>query len=294
MKRHHPRGFTLVELLVVIAIIGLLVALLLPAVQAAREAARRSSCVNNLRQVGLALHNFHDVRQRLPSGWITDGSDPEGEPGWGWGAMILPYAEQGNLFDQHIDEKVPIDDPQHSFAWGAVLPLYVCPSDPGSETFELLSGRAHFAKSNYVGNFGTDALGAHDHDDHDHGHGHSHEHFEPSDSDGVFFHNSKLRMADVRDGLSNTLFVGERSSKIDHSLWIGVVHGAEHAMARVVGSADHPPGHSVHFDDFSSAHPGGAHFAFGDGSARFIAETIDEGVFRALATRAGGEPVTAP
>jgi prepilin-type N-terminal cleavage/methylation domain-containing protein/prepilin-type processing-associated H-X9-DG protein len=290
MRRSHS-AFTLVELLVVIAIIGLLVALLLPAVQAAREAARRISCFNNLKQIGLGLHNYHDVLGSLPTGWL--GFDPasglplpEGEPGWAWAALLLPYLEQDNVQQQLIDFNVPILHSANDAARAYSISLYRCPSDASDYHFELLSegtgaALARMASANYVGVFGVreieDCEGA------------------PPGTicagEGVFFHLSRTKFSHVLDGLSNTLFAGERSSRYGYSTWLGVVTGAEEAMPRVVGIADHPPNtKGLHLDDFSSNHPAGANFLLGDGSVRLINEKIDEGVYRALATRAQNEP----
>ena len=126
--KFRPRkGFTLIELLVVIAIIAILIALLLPAVQQAREAARRTQCKNNLKQIGLALHHYHDVQRQLPSGWVASGG-PEGEPGWAWGAMVLPFTEQTNLHDL-IDFGDHIDEPTNAVARTRYVPIFTCPSD---------------------------------------------------------------------------------------------------------------------------------------------------------------------
>ena len=267
-------AFTLVELLVVIAIIGVLVALLLPAVQYAREAANRMSCGNNLKQIGLALHNYHDVHRRLPPGWIAPAADPEGPTGWAWASLILPQMEQANLHDR-IDFAVPVADPLHLDERMVVIPSYQCPSDGNDETFS--ADNLQFARANYVGVFGT--LEIED---------------VPSAGDGVFYHLSKIKFASITDGLSNTLLVGERSSKIEYSTWSGVAP-IDEAMARVVGSTEHPPNdEEAHFDDFSSNHATGAHFALGDGSVRLITDQIDESVYSGLATRAGGESVQAP
>lgn len=284
LRPQRRTGFTLVELLVVIAIIGILVSLLLPAVQAAREAARRTQCKNHLRQIVIGLHHYHDVIKQLPPGWVADGG-PEGVPGWGWGAMVLPYMEQENLHDL-IDFKEHIDDPGNAVARTRGLPFYRCPSDinRGAETFLLEEGDDHdshshgtfpiqLARSNYVGVFGTIEI-----ED------------APSRGNGVFFHNSPITFADIRDGLTNTLMTGERSSARGASTWVGVLHGADEAMARVVGSADHPPNHaSGHFEDFRAFHNKGAHFAMCDGSVQMLHATIDVRVYYALATRAGGE-----
>src|SRR5688572_8489446 len=134
MFRTARRGFTLVELLVVIAIIGVLVALLLPAIQAAREAARASQCRNHLKQVGLALHQYHDTMGRLPPGWVAN--QPEGVPGWGWSAALLPYLEQGNL-DANLKRHLPIADTVNQQARETVLPILLCGSDPHPKAFTI-------------------------------------------------------------------------------------------------------------------------------------------------------------
>ena len=277
------QGFTLVELLVVIAIIGILIALLLPAVQAAREAARRSSCLNNMKQMGLALHNYHDVHGRLPPGWIgyvpaTNAPDPEGVTGWGWASMILPYMEQGNVTQNLLRSDLPITDAANAGARVLPLPIYLCPSDSGEPIFDLNAEDGSgpmlkLATANYIGVFGT--LEIED---------------TPSNSNGAFYHHSRVRFADITDGLSQTLLTGERSSKLDYSTWTGVVPGGEEAMARIVGSADHTPNHfNGHLDDFSSRHPGGTHFLLGDGSVKFISDSINLQTYQGLTTRAGGE-----
>ncbi|HEV7282513.1 MAG TPA: DUF1559 domain-containing protein [Pirellulaceae bacterium] len=286
-------AFTLVELLVVIAIIGVLVALLLPAVQYAREAANRMSCGNNLKQIGLAMHNYHDVHRRLPPGWIGATDNPASPSGWGWASMILPQMEQGPLYDQ-IDFNLPVAHAANSDVRSVVIPSFLCPSDGSEEQWE--HDGLTFARSNYVASFGTFEIEE-----------------APANGDGVFYRLSKTKFASITDGLSNTLLVGERNSKIDYSTWSGVAD-IEQPFARVVGSADHPPNeeheeeeeeHPVspqqeeehehrHMDDFSSNHATGAHFVFGDGSVHLINDQIDLIVYRGLATRAGGEPVQAP
>ncbi|MFO0867914.1 MAG: DUF1559 domain-containing protein [Pirellulales bacterium] len=294
MIRRAPRGFTLVELLVVIAIIGILVGLLLPAVQAAREAARRTSCVNNLKQIGLALHNYHDVHQSFPSGWIA--LDPatrlplaEGEPGWGWASMVLPFLEQQNVSEGMIQFPLPITDPVHAAARVQPLAVFRCKSDTGRPTFDLAAegdptqNLATLATANYVGVFGTVEL-------------EDCEGLPPGvicRGNGSFQHIEGVRLAELLDGTSSTLLVGERSARLGYSTWTGAVSEGEEAMARILGIADHAPNHpGAHLDDFTSEHPAGTNFLLGDGSVRLIVETIDLGVYQGLATRAGGEVVT--
>ena len=308
MRSHRSRGFTLVELLVVIAIIGVLVALLLPAVQAAREAARASQCKNNLRQLGVALHNYHDTMNRLPSGWCTlpEGSghhhyqhshSHEVAPGWGWTVGLLPFMEQNNLYDSlHHGEH--IDASENQAARESVIKTLICPSDPSGLTFVIGGGGGHdheedgvhhhsvdegtplfrVSKSNYPGVFGTSEI--------THG---------PAAGNGSFFMNSSLTMASFTDGLSNTFVVGERHSKLGGSLWQGVVEEANEPLARILGVADHGPNSPHHhFEDFTSAHPAGVQFLAGDGSVHRISNSISLEVFRALCTRAGGEVASVP
>jgi prepilin-type N-terminal cleavage/methylation domain-containing protein len=282
----HRPGFTLVELLVVIAIIGILIAMLLPAVQMAREAARASQCKNSLRQLGLALHQYHDVSRQAPAGWIAD--VPEGVPGWGWTVALLPYLEQANV-ERAIARHLPIADPDNEAARRTVLSVLICGSDGNDPVFQIAAAGGDdvlvdqgtplfpIARSNYVGVFGTIEIEE-----------------APSSGDGMFFHNSRTRFAKVKDGLSNTLVIGERQSDRGSSLWAGVIGTANASMARVVGVADHTPNHrDHHFDDFSSNHPAGVHFLVGDGSVTRINDTIDIGVYQALCTIKGGEAASA-
>ena len=305
MRSRRSSGFTLVELLVVIAIIGVLVALLLPAVQAAREAARASSCKNNLRQLGMALHNYHDTMNRLPSGWCTlpEGSGShfqhshEVAPGWGWTVGLLPFMEQNNLHDSlHHHEHIDADENQA--ARETIIKTLICPSDPGDKTFIIGGGGGHdheedgehhhsvdegtplfrVSKSNYPGVFGTNEL-----EDN------------PAAGNGAFFMNSSLTMANFTDGLSNTFVVGERHSRLGGSLWQGIVEEANEPMARILGVADHSPNSPEHhFEDFTSAHPAGVQLLAGDGSVHRVSNSIAIEVYRALCTRAGGEVVTMP
>jgi prepilin-type N-terminal cleavage/methylation domain-containing protein/prepilin-type processing-associated H-X9-DG protein len=293
LPQRRRRGFTLIELLVVIAIIAVLIALLLPAVQQAREAARRSQCINNLKQLGLALHNYHDTHNVFPPGWIgvqSGGPDMEGPSGFAWGVHILPYVDQGPLYNR-INFNVSLLDSSNAIALQTVLPVFRCPSDPSPDKWQIAEEAnpsnilATLPTANYVGGFGTEGaedicIAAP---------------FPAAQcvGDGMFWHNSKVRMADVSDGTSNTIFLGEhRSDKtLDwHSTWVGLVPGGEEATARFLAVSDHTPNHpALHIDDFSSWHTGGVHLLFGDGRVRFLTQSVDFGVFRAITTRAGGE-----
>ena len=284
-------GFTLVELLVVIAVIAILIALLLPAVQAAREAARRTSCLNNMKQIGLGMQSYHVTHRTLPPGWI--GLSPgtniplvDGETGWGWASMILHQLELGNVQDDLIDHRLPILDPAHQITRETVIATYRCPSDLGDPTFDLRSEEntnnvvATVATANYVGVFGTTEL-------------HICEGLPAGSkctSDGTFYHLSRTRFRDIRDGLSNTMILGERSSSHGHSTWLGVIPAGEESLARIVGVTDHAPNNKQgHLDDFRSEHPGGANFMLGDGSVRFLTENVELGIYRSMATRAASD-----
>ena len=296
----RSRGFTLIELLVVIAIIAILIALLLPAVQQAREAARRTQCKNNMKQLGLALHNYHDVHGAFPSGWIAvDGrvqSAHDGLNGAGWGTMILPFIDQAPLYSK-FDANLAIHDPANIDFINNVLPAWQCPSDPKPDKWEIEEEGspgtvlATLPTANYIGAFGTEELDGCE---------------EPPGTapvasngqcrgNGMFYHNSRVRMRDITDGTTNTYMIGERRTRPDlgwFSTWPGMVAEGEEAFQRILGSADHVPNDPVsHLDDFSSSHVGGAQFVLGDGSVRFISENIDHGLYQSLATIRGGEVV---
>lgn len=297
MRTHRP-AFTLVELLVVIAIIGILVALLLPAVQAAREASRRASCANNLKQIGVALHNYHDTQRRLPPGWMA--YDPAngqphwfGVPGWGWASRTLPYLEQAAISENLIRFDLPITDPANAQARVTAIKTFRCPSDIGGPTFVLQGGGptvgsstvtpVDLATGNYIGVFGTVDF-----------------HFvcvppSPCEGNGTFFLERGMNFRDILDGLSQTLVVGECGSKLAPSTWVGVVTGGDHAPARICGVATYPPNSTAtavqYLHNFSSLHPAGTNFLAADGSVRLVAETIAEDVYHALCTRAAGDVV---
>jgi prepilin-type N-terminal cleavage/methylation domain-containing protein len=282
-------AFTLVELLVVIAIIGILIALLLPAIQIARESARRMTCSNNLKQIGLALQLYHDAHHKLPPGWT--GYDPHtnqpyalGEPGWGWASRILPYMELSNISKNLIHYNLPISDPSNQVARLTVIPEFCCPSDPTQKTFIDPDdpGQTEMAVGNYVGVFGTQNV-------------HECETM-PVDrqcvSDGVFYHNSGITFKDIKDGTSHTFAVGERTMALGPATWVGAPANDGCGPGMVLGTGAYTPNsHENDIHNFSSRHPTGTNFLSADGSVRFVSQHLDDQFFRALCTRAAGDNI---
>lgn len=306
------QAFTLVELLVVIAIIGVLVSLLLPAVQTAREAARRTQCSSNMRQISLAMHNYESVHKTLPMGVFVSGYQGPGGIGVGYRnvfsmmAYILPYVEQQNVYDQ-IDFTVLAIGNENLPAGSRIIPVYACPSDPTRP-------RANpWAPTNYRGCIGTDG--------------------NRFTFNGLFGANQALGLYEIVDGTSNTLmmsesmlgdydvntlrdnYIGTRTTGVSANDIMSCQSFAPNASDRggswMVGSginvffsADRAP-NSILFDCWApelgttnfaarSGHPGGATVGMADGSVRFIANNIDTYVFRAMGSRAGGEATGAP
>ncbi|NLS96109.1 MAG: DUF1559 domain-containing protein [Planctomycetaceae bacterium] len=300
MSSSRPRAFTLVELLVVIAIIGILIALLLPAVQAAREAAKRMQCTNNLKQWGLALHNYHDTHKSFPQG------------SWGTGnrlafqVMLLPFLEQEPLYSQ-FDVSVYYGNAPNYNLMLESTPVHFCPSsrllDRKAEGTGIPAGgwTIHYygvmgakdpvgtaaADRLYpcVGNFDSNHGGVVD--------------------NGMFTRNRNFAMRDVTDGTSNTFLMGEISSEPAWSHnWRGWTQGANNDAATVAmyccKNVRHPIGPSgytsgnanrLHNDvRFGSQHPGGTNFLFGDGGVHFISETVDFALYQAAATKDRKEP----
>jgi prepilin-type N-terminal cleavage/methylation domain-containing protein len=296
MSTPNGKAFTLVELLVVIAIIGVLVALLLPAVQAAREAARRTQCKNNLKQIGLAFHNFESARRAFPPGFTSSATETNGPgsgPGWGWAAYILPYLEESTL---PVDLKRDITDPVHDRVRVTYFPVFRCPSDPdASATFAVRdsSGNAlsELAFANYVGVGGTlEVTGF------------------PDTGTGVLFRNHQVRIKDITDGTSHTIMVSERASRQSpQTTWVGAVknsvvppinpnfdnEGPPVLVLTNTGTIEDkrvPNSYFDHVEDSNSEHPQGVHLMFCDGSVQAINNDIDPTVWVALGTRAGDEP----
>ncbi|HQU43080.1 MAG TPA: DUF1559 domain-containing protein [Pirellulales bacterium] len=323
-KRH---AFTLVELLVVVAIIGILVALLLPAVQAARESSRRSSCVNNLKQIGIGLHHYHDAFQKFPPCYVVsplsntpmgpaDPNTGDTGPGWGFLSLLLPYVEQAPLA-QALNYNLTCWSPANALPVKTVLPQYICPSavNMGSPPIYNVidaSGNtlATFARANYVGVAGRFSPWQ--------------QYFDPGldlstvnvggfSVDGVLYRNSHTRIADILDGTSNTLMVSEKTPYHSDSTWVGVVPGGvtnPTPLFAVVGPDPSSSQVNVHTgptpgevppiikppsqplantDEVWSNHPNGANALFSDGSVRFVVDTIDNLTWSYWGTRAAGD-----
>jgi len=307
---HRRRGFTLIELLVVIAIIAVLIALLLPAVQQAREAARRSQCKNNLKQIALALHNYHDTHRVFPPGTVVDlpvnvanfcksGAGDSSKSRAPWTVQILPYLEETPRYNAfRLDENFMIATTTGGSATNNAqckrpMPKYQCPSDPNS--------KPTVPNMNYLGVMGGGAKGTEDC---------------VSTSDrifflnGVFYPNSNTSMAKITDGTSNVFLVGETkyqpvaTGRPDgaYITWASGTYfngsGSPWTMGAAmyqINSQTKDPGTTDTFNFanslFGSNHIGGCHFALGDGSVHFVSENIDQATYRQLAARADGLPV---
>ena len=278
VDRRSRSAFTLVELLVVIAIIGILIALLLPAVQAAREAARRMQCSSRLKQLGLAMHNYANTHQAFPPGCIDDGVRQRQQ--WGWGVFLLPFLERISLHrDLAPNDRRLVDllnDPAARVLVQVPIPMFRCPSD---RTPKLLEKTDQIRDLDGEAPVGTDFFGATSNfiavtgfwDIAD----------EPAN--GVFSRNSAVDFPQIRDGTSNTFALGERDFYCAAGIWAGVrdargggPRGADYVLGRVSIKLNDPRnvGNDRCCEGFSSPHPGGANFALCDGSVRFINENI--------------------
>ncbi|QDT92768.1 DUF1559 domain-containing protein [Gimesia algae] len=290
----HRTGFTLIELLVVIAIIAILIALLLPAVQQAREAARRSTCKNNVKQMGLALHNYHETHRSFPPGWVQPSTSascqpsvtsPSGcKPGWGWGTMLLPFIDQANMYNAlnvKSTQLVATPSPESK----TTIPLFRCPSDTGSQ---LNSDRGGHATSNYKTIYGSRGTGTSINTSPHNAAG----------GNGSFWSNSNTRLRDLTDGASNTVLIGEtargRVGSITYNggVWVGYYDNGK--TASVVWKTENHSGSLINGTlawAFSSQHTGGAHFLLGDGGVRFLSENIDGTTYENLGKISDGNVI---
>jgi prepilin-type N-terminal cleavage/methylation domain-containing protein/prepilin-type processing-associated H-X9-DG protein len=302
MRNRARRGFTLIELLVVIAIIAVLIALLLPAVQAAREAARRIHCVNNLKQMGIALHSYHEANNTFPMGYVSwNNANMElTSPGWGWGTLLLPRLEQSSLYNA-ININLAIENPASATARTTQLNAYICPSDQYTGIFMAKQDDGtpivNVATNSYAACFGA-GLEIAD---------------VPQLGNGMFVRNLCRGLRDVTDGSTNTIALGERGNTLTQTPWAGAptgptdagayflspnapsnnpgpTHGAEAVLAHAADEGLNNPDTAP--DDFWGPHPSGVNFLFCDGSVKNLKKGLNLQIYRALCTRNFGEVVS--
>lgn len=325
-ERTKPNGlrsaFTLIELLVVISIVGVLTMLVTSAVQSARESARRAKCINNLKQIGIALQNYHSAMNVLPMGYATrlDANGVSEYGGnWGWGAMVLPQMEMAPLFNS-INFSCNFERPESQTARRTRISTYLCPSsdDFGPVTIHHwpLTDDPYvddLEPANYVASAGTRSLG------------HSPKTMDgtiftrDSEGDGAMYRNSSVSLSAIRDGASSTFLCGERSRNLADAAWAGTMrllstgyictkpgnmtqecvrstilvmsHTGPENGGGVAIWVDRPNYPASGADGYWSRHSGGCNFLYCDGSARFVKDTIDPRTFHALGTRSGGDVV---
>jgi prepilin-type N-terminal cleavage/methylation domain-containing protein/prepilin-type processing-associated H-X9-DG protein len=344
------RGFTLIELLVVIAIIALLIALLLPAVQAAREAARRAQCTNNLKQIGLAIANYESAIGCIVPGYISycrsgncdsataatlppqiavPGYNPDPftldqGPGWGWLAMLLPYAEQAPLYAA-MNVNLPTWVAGNGTVVITQINVFLCPSannpTPTCMMVDASKGllpvpNQYFARVNYQYNMGWNDTSIQPPNT-------NYDNLQSGDN-GPMYRNSRVPYAGVTDGLSNTAFASEKTPYLADATWVGIIPGYRHFAydgfasmgtgglnvdydypgailashsgpslyenPSVVLTPNSPLGYT---DEFYSLHPAGANVLMGDGSVRFIKQSMNPTAWQALSSRSNGEVISA-
>jgi prepilin-type N-terminal cleavage/methylation domain-containing protein/prepilin-type processing-associated H-X9-DG protein len=284
------RGFTIVEALVVLAVVAVSLSLALPAIQHSIQDARRAQCANNLKQIALAMHNYHEAFQTFPPGWVSRDGTPGLGTRFGWQSFILPFVDQAPMYNQ-INFSLTMDaDGKPIPLLQTALPVYRCPVDPAPNPNPL---RGEYGTSNYSGNYGhippprlrplamadfwPGALPA------------------PMTSRGIFARNSFIRIQHIVDGTSNTILVGERGVTSGAGIWPGVTDNAHEDDALTDGSHRSRPNAGRY--SFSSRHDGGVNMAMCDGAVRFVSDKIDSkpgpelGTLQKLAGRDDGLPL---
>jgi prepilin-type N-terminal cleavage/methylation domain-containing protein len=307
------RAFTLIELLVVIAIIAILIALLLPAVQQAREAARRTECKNKMKQLGLAIHNYHDTHNTFPMSYTTDGTFTVLTRGRSWMTGILPFIELANLYSTldfgapmspSATNPIPTPYSPNTVAAMTVIPAFLCPSDPSSGVGKL-TGRANLTANDAFGVTNYKSVAGNNWDwgtfRYQHPTGRNLNSFNGLDAgNGWMCRNNRgasgpfvTKMRDITDGTSNTFFVGEAlPGRCTHNSWYFFNHTTATCSVPLnyyfkntaITAGDWPNNYS-----FASQHVGGGQFLMGDGAVKFISENIDLQTYRNAATIDGGE-----
>ncbi len=298
MESHKPlsNGFTVIELLITLVIIVAITSLLLPAIQESRNQARSRDCMNNLKQLGLAMHNYHDVFSVFPPGWIRNNPHAQSPSGFGWQAMILPFIELLAMYDRlefHVPNNAGAFEQDNKLILQTAIPTYRCPGDSTPATNPM---RGEWGTSNYSLNFGSEPVPR----------------MVPLDgsmnwpgalptrlhTNGIGWWTSKVRMRDITDGTSNTLMVGERSIKSAAGIWPGVRSNSSETDQ----VTDTSYGNEINsgLNSFSSPHRGGANLLLCDGSVRFLSDQVDSqppgkgrnavgGVFQFLGSRNDGQ-----
>lgn len=268
------KGFTLIELMVVAGVSAILLGLTLPSIARSQDEARQQACKNNLKQLGLAMHNYHDVYRSLPPGWVAKKRGADEGPFTGWQTAILPFVDQAPLFNRVNSNSFQKNDEK---LFKTVIKVYRCPSDP---MVSLNPVRGKWATSSYSGNGGNERLpGSVD---------------TPDKLNGIMWVNSTCGFRNITDGTSNTFMIGERCLDSASGIWVGVTKNRNEND--VLTDCSHHARLNASIESFSSRHEGGANFLMCDGSVHFIGDKIDSqadqlGTYQKLAQKDDGNPI---